>query len=74
MLRQLRVMRYSRLGPRAVVRERLYRDAVERAINAAGIVRWVPPPIGGSSHGFRITVPPPGGRSQPTPATEKEDD
>ena len=31
-----------------VVRERLYRDAVERAIGAAGSVRWVPPPAGGS--------------------------
>jgi membrane protease subunit HflK len=39
-----------------VVRERLYRDGVERAIGAAR-VRWVPPPIGGSYHGLRITVP-----------------
>jgi modulator of FtsH protease HflK len=41
---------------RAVVRERLYRDAVERALNQAGKVRWVPPPIGGSYHGFRIEL------------------
>jgi modulator of FtsH protease HflK len=39
-----------------VVRERLYRDGVERAIGAAS-VRWMPPPIGGSYHGLRITVP-----------------
>ncbi len=39
-----------------VVRERLYRDAVERAIAGAGNVRWVPPPRGGSYHGFRITI------------------
>ncbi len=39
-----------------VVRERLYRDAVERAIGAAGNVRWVPPPVGGRYNGFRITV------------------
>jgi len=45
-----------------VVRERLYRDAVERAISRAGSVRWVPPPIGGSYHGFRITLQPAGAR------------
>jgi membrane protease subunit HflK len=39
-----------------VVRERLYRDAVEQAISGAGSVRWVPPPTGGSYHGFRITI------------------
>jgi membrane protease subunit HflK len=44
-----------------VVRERLYRDGVERALGAAGNVRWVPPPVGGSYHGFRITLAPPGG-------------
>ena len=43
-----------------MVRERLYRDAVERAITHAGGVRWVPPPIGGSYHGFRITLRPTG--------------
>ncbi|HTR76619.1 MAG TPA: protease modulator HflK [Gemmatimonadaceae bacterium] len=40
----------------AVVRERLYRDAVGKAI-AASVVRWVPPPVDGSYHGFRITLP-----------------
>lgn len=40
----------------AVVRERLYRDAVEKAIGAAGAVRWVPPPVGGRYNGFRITI------------------
>jgi len=39
-----------------VVRERLYRDAVEKAIGVAGNVRWVPPPVGGSYHGFRISI------------------
>ena len=43
----------------AVVRERLYRDAVERAIQAAGSVQWVPPPAGATYHGFRINVTPP---------------
>jgi len=41
----------------AVARERLYRDAIERAIGAAGSVRWVPPPSGGTYNGLRITVP-----------------
>jgi modulator of FtsH protease HflK len=41
-----------------VVRERLYRDAVDRAIAGAAEVQWIPPPVGGSYHGFRITVNP----------------
>jgi len=49
----------------AVIRERLYRDAVEKAIASAGSVRWIPPPIGGSYHGMRITIPPAGSRSRP---------
>jgi membrane protease subunit HflK len=49
--------RQYRANP-SVVRERLYRDAVERAIGQAGNVRWVPPPVGGSYHGFRITIGP----------------
>jgi membrane protease subunit HflK len=47
-----------------VVRERLYRDAVENALRAAN-VRWVPPPVGGKYNGFRITVPPAGSGSRP---------
>jgi len=43
-----------------VVRERLYRDAVERAIGASGNVRWIPPPVGGSYHGLRIAINPAG--------------
>jgi membrane protease subunit HflK len=39
-----------------VVRERLYREAVERAIGAAGSIKWVPPPTGGKYNGFRITL------------------
>jgi len=50
-----------------VVRERMYRDAVERAIGSAGSIKWVPPPpAGGRYNGFRITLaaPPVGsGRS-----------
>ena len=46
-----------------VVRERLYRDAVEHAIGSAGLVRWVPPPTGGRYSGFRITLAWPPSRS-----------
>lgn len=42
----------------AVVSERLYRDAVDKAIATAGSVRWIPPPTGGKYHGYRITVTP----------------
>lgn len=56
----------------AVVRERLYRDAVERAISTAGSVRWVPPPEGGSYHGFRITVVPPTVTSNGAQGDEEE--
>jgi modulator of FtsH protease HflK len=55
----------------AVVRERLYRDAVEKAIGVAGAVRWIPPPIGGSYHGLRITVPSSGSRSKSSGDTEE---
>lgn len=51
----------------AVVRERLYRDAVEQAISQAHDVRWVPPPAGGSYHGFRITI-----RGQTGPGAEED--
>jgi membrane protease subunit HflK len=52
-----------------VVRERLYRDAVERAIGGAGNIRWVPPPVGPKYNGFRITIQPtPGAPAVPPPA------
>ena len=44
-----------------VIRERLYREALDKAIGNAGDVRWVPPPAGGNYHGFRITLSPSGG-------------
>ena len=47
--------RQYRANP-VVVRERLHRDSVEHAIGTAGKVRWVPPPVGGSYHGFHITL------------------
>ena len=48
-----------------VMRERLYRDAVERAIGGAGMVRWVPPPDGAKYNGFRITIQAPASGGQP---------
>jgi modulator of FtsH protease HflK len=42
----------------AVVRERLYRDAVERATASAGSLRWVPPPGRGHYQGLRISIAP----------------
>jgi membrane protease subunit HflK len=42
----------------AVVRERLYRNAVEAAIGRAREVRWVPPPAAGRYQNLRILVNP----------------
>ncbi len=39
----------------AVVRERLYRDAVDKAI-AASSVRWIPPPVGARYEHLRVSV------------------
>jgi membrane protease subunit HflK len=39
----------------AVMRERLYRDAIDRAFGAS-TVRWIPPPVGGHYEHFRVTV------------------
>lgn len=41
-----------------VVREQLYRGAVESGIGRAGDVRWIPPPAGGDYRGLRILVNP----------------
>jgi modulator of FtsH protease HflK len=51
----LALAREYRANP-AVVRERLYRDAVEKAIGSAAGVQWVPPPVNGHYSGFRVTV------------------
>ena len=55
----------------AVVRERLYRDAVERATAAAGSLRWVPPPAGGHYQGLRISITPPPAAPGPPAAGEE---
>ena len=57
-----------------VVRERLYRDAVERALGSAGKVQWVPPPIGGKYQGFRIRIPSGDAGPRPAPTVGQEDD
>jgi len=40
-----------------VVRERLYRDGIERAVANAGAIRLVPPPVAGRYQGLRISIP-----------------
>jgi modulator of FtsH protease HflK len=62
------LVREYRKNP-SVVRERLYREAVEKAIHGSRDVRWVPPPVGGVYRGLRITVRT--GRPGPT-STEEE--
>jgi membrane protease subunit HflK len=57
----------------AVVRERLYRDAVEKALGAAGSIRWVPPPAGGRYNGLRITLAP-SGQATATPTFVDDDE
>jgi modulator of FtsH protease HflK len=39
------------------LRERLFREATERALSNAGDLRWVPPPTTGGYRGFRVSVP-----------------
>ena len=56
-----------------VVRERIYRDAVERAIASAGSVRWIPPPAGGRYNGFRITLGDPSPPSRPSAADDEDE-
>jgi membrane protease subunit HflK len=52
-----------------VVRERLYRDAVEKAIGGAKEVRWMPPPpAGGRYQNLRVLISPEqAGTSAPAP-------
>jgi modulator of FtsH protease HflK len=63
----------------AVVRERLYRDAVDRALGAAADIRWLPPPIGGGYHGMRVSISPfaagekPAAEPAPKAPSEDED-
>jgi membrane protease subunit HflK len=51
----LALEREYRANP-AVVRERLYRDALEKAIASAQAIRWVPPPVGARYQGMRVHV------------------
>ncbi len=52
----------------AVVRERLYRDAIDRALSLAQI-DWIPPPLHGRYEGLRVTV----SSSGPRPAVTQGD-
>jgi modulator of FtsH protease HflK len=63
--------REYRMAP-SVVRERLYRDAVEKAIAAAQSVRWVPPPAAGHYQGMRVLVTPDPVRSAPQAAPSQD--
>jgi len=57
----------------AVIRERLYRDSVEKAIGSAAKVQWVPPPpAGGRYQGLRITLQNTQA-GQPTPVPQKNE-
>jgi membrane protease subunit HflK len=53
-----------------VVRERLYRDGVAKALSGARAVRWVPPPAAGHYQGLRITLAPE--EAGPVKATKNE--
>jgi len=53
-----------------LVRERMYRDAVERAIGSAQQVRWVPPPVGTHYQGTRIQVDVQKAGARPVPPAE----
>ena len=55
-----------------VVRERLYRDAIDKAMRTTGKIEWVPPPAGGNYHGFRITIP--SGSASGTTAAADDDE
>ncbi|MFO1011586.1 MAG: protease modulator HflK [Planctomycetota bacterium] len=56
-----------------VLRERLYRDAIEKAIGGAESVRWIPPPVNGRYAGLRVMVDPEpaGSQDRYDPADEK---
>lgn len=49
---------------RALGRDRLYREAIERVLRDAGAVRFVPPPVGARYSGFRLEL----GGADPVPA------
>jgi hypothetical protein len=46
-----------------VVRERLYRDAIELAVGSAGRLRWIPPPVNDRYDQLRLML-----SNAPTPA------
>ena len=54
----------------AVVRERLYRDAIDRALSVAK-VRWIPPPTNGRYTGLRIILSSPPAGPTTAQATQR---
>ena len=54
----LALQREYRNNP-GVVRERLYRDSMEKAFGATALTRWVPPPVAGSEQ-LRLEIGPTG--------------
>jgi modulator of FtsH protease HflK len=54
----LALQREYRSDP-GVVRERLYRDSLEKALGATALTRWIPPPVAGSEH-LRLEIGPAG--------------
>jgi membrane protease subunit HflK len=59
----------------ALVRERLYRDTLEKVIGRAGEVRWVPPPSDRRYHNVRLQVDvQPAGAAAPAPAAPPRED
>lgn len=55
----LALQREYRSNP-GVVRERLYRDSLEKALGATALTRWVPPPVAGGEH-LRLEIGPTAG-------------
>ena len=70
----LALERQYRTNP-LVVRERLYRDGVEKAIGSAKEVRWIPPPAaGGRYESLRVLLSPePAGPLAPAPTPPEGD-
>jgi modulator of FtsH protease HflK len=58
----------------AVVKERLYRDAVENALSRAAKIRWIPPPgPNGRYNGLRVQIAPSGAGGSKASAGEDDD-
>jgi membrane protease subunit HflK len=61
----LALQREYRSNP-GVVRERLYRDSVEKALGTTTLTRWIPPPVAGGEH-LRLEIGPIGAVNSSSP-------